>query len=75
MKTELSFATTKVRPGGRSCWILGIASRTPAEICSGLAVALRITPADTAGEPFRRTMERSLAGACSMRATSRSLTV
>ena len=75
MKTELSLAITKSMPGGRSCRTLGSNSRTSAEIVSGLAVALRMIPADTEGTPLRRTMERSLAGACSMRATSRRRTV
>ena len=75
MKTELSLAIMKVRPGGRSPWIRGMASRTPAEMFSGLAVALRMMPAEMAGTPFSRTTERSLAGACSMRATSLSRTV
>ncbi len=71
MNTELSLAWRTSTLGGRSCWIFGITSRTPAATSSGLAVAWRITPIDTEGTPFRRTLERSLAAACSMRATSR----
>ena len=52
MNTELSLATSMRRPGGRSCWMRGMTSRTPAEMSSGLAVALRITPTLTAGLPL-----------------------
>ena len=75
MNTELSLAITNSRSPGRSCWIRGRTSRTPAEMSSGLAVALRITPAEIAGLPFRRTTVRSLAAPCSMRATSLRRTV
>ena len=61
MKTELSLATCTFRPAGRSCWIFGKTSRTPSDTSSGFAVAWRITPIDTAGTPFSRTLERSLA--------------
>ena len=36
-------------------------SRTPADISSGLAVALRMTPVEIDGTPFSRTLLRSLA--------------
>ena len=75
MNTALSLATTTFTDGGRLSWICGTMARTAFEISSGLAVALRMMPLEIAGSPFRRTLVRSLAGACSMRATSRSRTV
>ena len=75
MKTEMSLACRTVTDGGRSRWICGISARTPAATSSGLAVALRMTPVEIDGTPFRRTRERSLAAASSTRATSRRRTV
>ena len=75
MNTALSLAMCTVTPAGSSAWICGSSLRTAAEISSGLAVALRMMPAEIDGTPFRRTLLRSLAAACSMRATSRSRTV
>ena len=75
MKMALSLATCTFTPGGSSAWICGRILRTAAEISSGLAVALRMMPVLIDGTPFRRTLLRSLAGPCSMRATSRSRTV
>ena len=63
MNTELSLATCTVSPGGRSCWICGSTARTPAEMSSGFAVALRTMPVEMDGTPFSRTLLRSLAGA------------
>jgi hypothetical protein len=75
MKTELSLAAWTVSPGGSSCCSRGSTARTPAATSSGLAVAWRITPVDTEGWPFSRTLERSLAAPCSICATSRSRTL
>jgi len=74
MKTELSLATLTVMPGGRSASRRGIISRTPFDSSSGLAVAWRITPAEIADWPFRRTALRSSAAPSCTRATSRILT-
>ncbi len=75
MNTALSLATCTFSPAGRSCWRRGIISRTPFDTSSGFAVALRMMPVEIDGTPFNRTLVRSLAAACSMRATSRSRTV
>ncbi len=74
MKTELSLAMSIDTSGGRSAFSRGIISRTPADNCSGLAVAWRITPAEIADLPFSRTLLRSSAAPSSTRATSRTLT-
>ena len=74
MNTELSLAMSMLMPGGRSALSLGSISRTPWQRSSGLAVAWRITPAEIASRPFRRTEVRSSAAPSSTRATSRSLT-
>ena len=74
MKTELSLAMSIEMSGGRSLLSLGIMSRTPCDRVSGLAVAWRITPAEMACRPFRRTELRSSAAPSSTWATSRILT-
>ena len=70
MNTELSLATSTVIPGGRSARTLSRRSRTAADSTSGLAVAWRITPSETASRPFRRTEVRSSCAPSRTRATS-----
>ena len=74
MKTELSLATSIAMSPGKSAFRRGIISRTPLDSSSGLAVACRITPAEIAGRPLRRTALRSLAASSLIWATSRNLT-
>ena len=73
MKTELSLATSMPKSAGKSCFNRGIMSRTPCDNSKGLAVACRMTPAEIAGLPFRRTRLRSSAVPSSTLATSRIL--
>ena len=63
MKAELSLATSIIMSPGKSALSLGMASRTPRDKSSGLAVAWRTTPTATAERPFKRTAVRSSAGA------------
>ena len=73
MKTELSLAILIEISPGKSCCKRGIISRTPLERSKGLAVACRMTPAEIADLPFKRTRLRSSAAASSTLATSRIL--
>ena len=73
IKTELSLATFISKSAGKSCFKRGIISRTPLDNSKGLAVAWRMTPAEMAGVPFRRTLLRSSAVPSSTLAISRIL--
>ena len=71
MNTELSLAMSIFTSGGMSSCRRGSMSRTPLDSSSGLAVVWRMTPAEIAGRPFRRTALRSSAAPSSTRPTSR----
>ena len=57
--------------GGSPRWIVGISSRTPATMLSGLPVGVEFTPMNTARSPFMLTEALLLCAPSSMVATSR----
>ncbi len=52
MKIELSLATSMLTPGGSSSTMRGSICCTAADSSSGLAVAWRITPSESASRPL-----------------------
>ncbi|MNG04862.1 hypothetical protein D3C84_880250 [compost metagenome] len=70
MNSELSLAMVIFMPSGNSPRTSGSAAFSPSEISSGLAVACRTRPRDTAERPLKRTMLRTSAAPTSAWPTS-----